>query len=334
MEDRNRMKVWMLPWVFVFLLGCATVDDVQILDKDMHQLRSQLNTVQKGGDVTRNDFVAFQKEAQKDLTVLKTDIQAETKKLRADLQLRLESLQSEVRILSTGIEEYKEFLKRPSKEIDRVKEDVAMRLRMVEERVKLLEGKEKALEDQTRGQEDRAKGLEGGIRGIDGRIKGLEDSLKALEGKIDRIASKQAESEKSAVTKETVEVKGLSGGVGDLYKDAYETFQRGNLEAARRKFEGFIKQYPNTELSDNAQFWIGETYYLQKDFEKAILEYEKAIAKYPEGDKISAALLKQGLAFLELGDKANAKNLLRRVIDRYPNSDQADMAKKKIEAIK
>jgi TolA-binding protein len=64
------------------------------------------------------------------------------------------------------------------------------------------------------------------------------------------------------------------------------------------------------------------------------LEYEKAIAKYPEGDKIPAALFKQALAFLELGDKSSAKNLLKRVIERYPNSDQADMAKKKLESIK
>jgi FimV-like protein len=64
------------------------------------------------------------------------------------------------------------------------------------------------------------------------------------------------------------------------------------------------------------------------------LEYEKAIAKYPEGDKIPAALFKQALAFIELGDKTNARSLLRRVIERYPHSDQAEMAKKKLEMIK
>jgi tol-pal system protein YbgF len=327
MEKRNRIRGWILPWICVFFLGCATVDDVQILDKETHRIYSQLNTLQKQEESLRNEFTAFQKDVRKDLSTLKPDLQAETKKTRADLQLQLEALQAEVRVLSTGIEEYKEFLKRPSKEIDRVKEDVAMRLRMVEERVKTIEGKEKA-------KEDRAKAVEDGIKVIEGRIKGLEDSFKSLEGKMDRIASRQAELEKPAPPKETVEIGGLSAGAGDLYKDAYETFQRGNLEPARRKFEAFLKQYANTELSDNAQFWIGETYYLQKDYEKAILEYEKTIAKYPEGDKVSSALFKQGLAFLELGDKSNARNLFRRVIDRYPNSDQADMAKKRLDTIK
>ena len=49
---------------------------------------------------------------------------------------------------------------------------------------------------------------------------------------------------------------------------------------------------------------------------------------------IEKAIYKQALAFLELGDKSSAKNPLKRVIERYPNSDQADMAKKKMESIK
>ena len=56
--------------------------------------------------------------------------------------------------------------------------------------------------------------------------------------------------------------------------------------------------------------------------------------KYPEGDKIPAALFKQALSFMELGDKTNARNLLKRVIEKYPHSEQAEMAKKKLETIK
>jgi tol-pal system protein YbgF len=163
----------------------------------------------------------------------------------------------------------------------------------------------------------------------------IEDRLKGQDGKTAGSTSKAMESERVASFKEVPpEIKGVSTGMGDIYKDAYETFHKGDLEGGRRKFEAFLKQYPNTELSDNAQFWIGETYYLKKDFERAILEYEKAIVKYPEGDKIPSALFKQALSFLELGDKGNARNLLKRVIERYPRSEQAEMAKKKLETIK
>jgi tol-pal system protein YbgF len=271
---------------------------VQILDKEIDKLQSQINILQKENDSNKNEI---------------SDLRAENQKLKTDFLLRLENLQSEIRVLSTGVEEYKEFSKRPSKELDRVKGDMEGRLRILEEREKNLEEKNKAQE---------------------GKIKELEDRLKGMEGKTSGPATKQTESEKPISKEALAELKGVSTGMGDLYKDAYETFHKGDLEGARRKFEAFLKQYPNTELSDNAQFWIGETYYLKKDFERAILEYEKAIVKYPEGDKIPAALFKQALAFLELGDKTNARNLLKRVIEKYPHSEQAEMAKKKLETIK
>jgi tol-pal system protein YbgF len=230
-------------------------------------------------------------------------LRAENQKLKTDLSLQLENVQSEIRALSISVDEYKELLKRPSRD----KEEMEGRLKILEERRKT--------------QEDRTKEI--------------EDRLKGLDGKTAGSISKPMESERLASTKEIpAELKGVSTGMGDLYKDAYETFHKGDLDGARRKFEAFLKQYPNTELSDNAQFWIGETYYLKKDFERAILEYEKAIVKYPEGDKIPAALFKQALAFLELGDKANARNLLKRVIEKYPHSDQVELAKKKLETIK
>ena len=334
-EGKLRKVDWIkgctIFWLVVFIWGCATTQDVRILDGEIYKLHSQLNLIQKETESIKKDLLTFQKdqkEVVRDVSTLRTDLGNELKKLQADLFLRLETLQSDLRVLSTGVEEYKEFLKRPSKEIDRVREDIALRTRLLEERGKTNEEKNKALEDRTKILEERIKGMED-------RFKGLEDRLKGLDEKIGGLVSKQTETEKSTPTREVPsEIKGVSARVGDLYKDAYETFQKGDLEGARRKFEAFLKQYPNTELSDNAQFWIGETYYLKKDFEKAILEYEKAIAKYPEGDKIPAALFKQALAFLELGDKTNARSLLKRVIERYPHSEQAETAKKKLEGIK
>jgi tol-pal system protein YbgF len=292
LQKGDGMKGWIVFTIGLLLFGCATTKDVQILDREIDKLQSQISTLQKENNFNKNEV---------------SDLRAENQRLKADLSLRLENLQSEMRILSTGIEEYKELLKKPSKEMDRIKEEMEGRLKILEERRKTQEE----------------------------RIKEIEDRLKALDGKTAGSISKPIESEKPIPTKEApAELKGVSTGMGDLYKDAYETFHRGDLEGARRKFEVFLRQYPNTELSDNAQFWIGETYYLKKDFERAILEYEKAIVKYPEGDKIPAALFKQALAFLELGDKTNTRNLLKRVIEKYPHSEQAEMAKKKLETIK
>ena len=320
------IKKWIILSIGVLLFGCATSRDVQVLDKEISKVYSENKALKKENDSFRSELSAIKNELsaiKNGMSGLKAELSMENQKLKADLLLRIENLQTETRALSTGVEEYKEFLKRPSKEVDRMKVDMEGRLKILEERGKTFDEKNRS--------------QEGKIKELEDRLKGTEDRLKEMTGKADKLASKLAEIEKPPPAKEKEplpEIKGVSAGAGDLYKDAYETFQKNDLEGARRKFEAFLKQYPNTELSDNAQFWIGETYYTKKDFEKAILEYEKAIVKYPEGDKIPSALFKQALAFLELGDKTNARNLLRRVIERYPHSDQAEMAKKKLETIK
>jgi tol-pal system protein YbgF len=305
----NHFKRWIIFFIVLLLFGCASTRDIQILDREIDKLYSEIQALKKEQDSNKNEMSALKNE----MSTLKPDLSSENQKFKTDLLLRVENLQSEIRILSSGVEEYKEFSKRPSRDLDRVRGDMEGRLKILEERGKTYEERHKAQEV---------------------KIRELEDHLKGLEGKISESISKQAGSEKPISKEPLTELKGVPAGMGDLYKEAYETLHRGDLEGGRRKFEAFLRQYPNTELSDNAQFWIGETYYLKKDFERAILEYEKAIVKYPEGDKISAALFKQALAFLELGDKANARNLLKRVIEKYPQTDQAEMAKKKLETIK
>lgn len=117
------------------------------------------------------------------------------------------------------------------------------------------------------------------------------------------------------------------------YQKAYGTFKVGDYAGALRLFEAFLRTYPQSEYADNAQYWIGESYYKQEDYERSILEYEKVLQQYPKGDKVPAALLKQGFAFLNLGDKVDAKLLFQKVIKEYPRSPQAEIAAKKLKVM-
>ena len=302
MKTTHSAKAGVILWIAVFLLSCAATEDVRILDQESRQNASQLNKLQKDMETLQGDLASLQKESKQEREAMSK----EGSTSRADLLLRIENLESEMRMLTAGVEEYKDFAKKPSKEIDRLKEDLAFRTKILEERARAFEESNKEMET---------------------RLKAMEDHSKQLDNRLEQIASQSSESEQPSA-------EGASPtSASNLYRDAYETLQKGDMEGARRKFEAFLKQYPNTELSDNAQFWIGETYYQKKDYEKAILEYEKVVVTYPEGEKVSSALLKQALAFLELGDKTNARNLLKRVIDRYPQSDQAEMAKKRLETL-
>jgi len=118
------------------------------------------------------------------------------------------------------------------------------------------------------------------------------------------------------------------------YSAAYQTFQEGHYSKARSDFQEFLTTYPDSEYSDNAQFWIGECYFFEQKYESAILEYEKVTKNYPNGNKVPYALLKQGLSFLKLGDKTSAKLLLQEVIKNYPNTSQARIARSNLQEIK
>lgn len=119
-----------------------------------------------------------------------------------------------------------------------------------------------------------------------------------------------------------------------LYAAAYGLFKEGKYEKSRESFENFLKLYPDTEFSDNAQFWLGECYYFEKKYEKAIVEYDKVTKNFPEGNKVPYALLKQGFSFLKLGDKVSAKLLLQQVTKDFPNTSQARIARAKLLEIK
>ena len=118
------------------------------------------------------------------------------------------------------------------------------------------------------------------------------------------------------------------------YNACYRLFKEGQYVKAREEFVKFLKQYPKTAFSDNAQFWIGETWYVEDKFERAIVEYQKVVKDYPNGDKVPYALLKQGMAFQKLGDKASARIVYNQVIKKYPQTNQARVAKAKLSELK
>ncbi len=119
-----------------------------------------------------------------------------------------------------------------------------------------------------------------------------------------------------------------------LYDFAKKLFDDGDKENARIQFENFINKYPESDNADNARFWIADSYYTEKWFEKAILEYQKVLEEYPKGNKLAAARLKQGYAFAELGEKANARLILKELVKKHPDSNEAKYAQKKLKSLK
>ncbi len=120
----------------------------------------------------------------------------------------------------------------------------------------------------------------------------------------------------------------------EFYDKTLTTYKEGKYEEAVTGYKIFIKKYPKSDLADNAQFWIGESYMALKQHEQAILAYQEVIKKYPKGNKVPNAMLRQALAFYEIKDKKSARILLKRIIKKYPGSNEAKIAKAKLTTIK
>ena len=114
------------------------------------------------------------------------------------------------------------------------------------------------------------------------------------------------------------------------YNLAYNDYLKGNYDLAVAGFESFLSQFPATSLTAHAQYWIGESYYNKKEYRQALDAYKRVLDDPRKNDKIPAALLKSGSAYAELGDPAKARSLFKRVIEEYPQTNEATLAKQRL----
>jgi tol-pal system protein YbgF len=120
--------------------------------------------------------------------------------------------------------------------------------------------------------------------------------------------------------------------VQDEYKLALRALNDQQYDKAIQQFRNFQRKYPNSDMADDAQYLIGESYFNQKDYNRAILEFNDVL-KYRRGDKVPAALLRQAQAFLEIGDRTDARLILQKLVNDYPNSEQVREAKDRLQTL-
>ncbi len=107
----------------------------------------------------------------------------------------------------------------------------------------------------------------------------------------------------------------------DLYRGALRLFRGQTYDPAIQEFRKFQRQCPDSKMADDAQYWIGESHYLQDDYNRAILEFNDVLS-YRRGDRVPAALFRQAQAFLAIGDKTDARLILRKLVSDYPSATQ------------
>ena len=117
--------------------------------------------------------------------------------------------------------------------------------------------------------------------------------------------------------------------IASSYSAALQDYRAGRCRQAMDKFSQFIRLNPSSDLSDNAQYWIGECYYGLNNYRQALAEFQKVFL-YPKTNKADAAQLKIGYCYLELGKKTRALAEFKKFVSQYPHSEYVDKAKKMI----
>ena len=118
------------------------------------------------------------------------------------------------------------------------------------------------------------------------------------------------------------------------YEAALNAFKARDYNQAIAGFKTFLKNYPDSALAPNAQYWIGYSYYSLKDYKSAIAQQQKLIAVYPVNAKVPDALLNIASAQIEMRDKKGAKKTLEDITAKYPGTNAAALASKRLVTLK
>ena len=118
-----------------------------------------------------------------------------------------------------------------------------------------------------------------------------------------------------------------------LYSNGLRDLNGKKYDLAAQEFGDYLKFYSTTDLASNAQFYVGEIYFAQQQYDQAIDAYSKVINNYPKSFKLAPAHLKRALALIALGEKNSGVSELRMVVKSYPGTDEERRAKAKLQEL-
>jgi tol-pal system protein YbgF len=183
------------------------------------------------------------------------------------------------------------------------------------------------------------QGLSDNLEEIKSRLGKLNQQIVDLQNTVQSLDSKISGGSPSGAGATAPGAAGYSGAGGPapsantLYENGLRDITSGKYDLARSEFQDYLKYYSDTDLASNAQFYLGEIAYSQKQYDQAVAEYDKVITNYPKSFKMGPSHLKKGLALVELNQKSAGIKELREVVKRYPGSDEDRRARAKLKEL-
>jgi tol-pal system protein YbgF len=115
-----------------------------------------------------------------------------------------------------------------------------------------------------------------------------------------------------------------------LYSTAFAGYRNGKFAKAILDFEEFLQKYPDHDYADDAQYWIGESYFSQGEYEQAVVEFARLLERFANKARAADACYMMGESYEKLGQPDKATAFYRRTVSEYPQSEGARRAKLKL----
>ncbi len=173
---------------------------------------------------------------------------------------------------------------------------------------------------------------------LSGQIQALNDTLDELKARLAKV-SKQLEdmqSSQQSLAAQQAQQQAQQQAAAQapppdvLYNNALRDYNGDKNELATQEFSDYVKFYPNTDLAGNCYFYLGEIQFRQGNYAQAAQSYDQVLQNFPTGNKTASAQLKKGFSLIELGKQDDGVAELRRVIQRYPKSNEALQARERL----
>ena len=127
---------------------------------------------------------------------------------------------------------------------------------------------------------------------------------------------------------------GPSDAERQAYKQAFELLKQGRYPRAIAAFEDFLKRYPDSGYAANAQYWLGEAHYVNKQYPQALKAFRQVLERYPKSGKVPDAKLKLGFTHYELGQWKQARKTLEALVREEQGTSIARLAAKRLKRMK
>ncbi len=118
------------------------------------------------------------------------------------------------------------------------------------------------------------------------------------------------------------------------YQNALGVLKEGRYQKSIAAFDEFLKKYPQSLYAANAQYWIGEAYYVSREFRQALGGFQKVVETYADSTKVADAMLKIGFIHYELAEWDQARNVLNHISSRYPKTTASRLAENRLQKMK